>query len=153
MIHTELNREDALVLLQMGKDLFDESHFSEDETFNPQRVWTIFELTLKMPNKFFICYDKTEDGIIRGGFLAQATTHYFSDELFATDMAVFIRPEYRGSTTFFKLLRAAETWARQIGAGKFRLSHNTGINTESGLRTFERAGYKRDGYILTKELD
>lgn len=152
MIHTELNREDALVLLQMGKDLFDESHFSIDETYNPQRVWTIFDLTLKMPHKFFICYDKTEDGIIRGGFLAQTTTHYFSDQVFGTDMAIFIRPEYRGSSVFIKLLRTAEQWAKQCGASKFRLSHNTGINTEAGVRSFERAGYKRDGYILTKEL-
>lgn len=147
MIKTELNREDALALLEGGKMFWQESHFS-DEPFDPERCWRYMEATLTQPNRYFVAYDSE----YRGFILMVASEHWFSGTLRAADMCFYVKPEYRGSKIALQLVRKAEEWAKQIGAKDITIFHNTGIRTEKAEGFFTRIGYPKAGYIFTKEL-
>lgn len=151
MVRTELTREDALILLQMGKDLFDESHF-RNENFQPNKVWVLLNATLKYPTRYFICYDKTDGGEIGGYIFAYANENYFSDHLVAQDYAMYVKPEYRGSSIFIRLLKTFEKWADNIGAQEIRIGHSTGIDSEKTQALFKKLGFKQTATIFSKEI-
>lgn len=147
MIKTEINREDALRLLETFKTFHQESQF-KDEPFDPQRIWTLLDGSLKFPDRLFIAYDDQMRGFI--GVAKQE--HFFSGVPKVYDLGFYVSPECRGTSLGVRLLTKAEEWATKIGAKDLTIFHNTGIDLESAPRLFTRLGYNLDGYIFTKEL-
>lgn len=88
------------------------------------------------------------DGRIVGGMLALATPHWFSPDLVACDLALFIDAEHRGGTAGPRLLQAYAEWARDMGAAIVTLGLTTGINTERTAAMCERMGWRRAGLVM-----
>src|ERR1700743_2057968 len=122
MIKTKLTREDALQIIELGRELHKESRFAA-EPYNEQKCWTALDGTLRFPDKVFIAYDDQ----FRGFALILIGTEFFNEVKRASDMAVYIKPEFRGSSLFIKLITAAEKWAKENGAIDLTINHNTGI--------------------------
>lgn len=151
MLHTELTHEDALKIVEIGKQLHAESHFNS-EPYDVNRVWRLLQHTTTMPRKVFICYDKI-DNDIRGFVIGYIQDHFFSGVSMAQDFCVYIKPEYRGvGKLFHDMINSFEQWAKDCGASSVTIYHNTGINTENAPRLFSRLGYANRGYIFAKEL-
>lgn len=147
MIKTQLTREDALRILEMGKIFHQESQF-KDEPFNAEKCWTLLDSTLRYPDQRFIAYDDQ----FRGFIIMGINEHFFSPVKKAEDFCLYIDPEHRGGSLAPRLIQAAEEWATSKGAIDMTIYHNTGINMEKAQGFFNRSGYETKGYIFTKEL-
>lgn len=146
MILHKLTKDTALKILELGQQLHAESKYHDSE-YNKERCWAILEATQTNPN-LFIAFDAEFKGFI----IIQLSTHYFSGELWAADLAFYIKPEYRNGTLSKRLLDSAEKWAKEKGATELTIYHNTGINTDKAQGFFNRVGYNTAGYIFTKDL-
>tara|TARA_R110001592_G_scaffold131052_1_gene344642 strand:- start:17130 stop:17585 length:456 start_codon:yes stop_codon:yes gene_type:complete len=73
------------------------------------------------------------------------TAHYFTDQLIASDIIVYVRPERRGSLAAVKLLKNYILWADQQNASHITLGISTGIHPEKTKRFYERLGFKTIG--------
>lgn len=147
MIKTQLTREDALQILELGRQLHAESRFNE-QPYDEQRCWTVLDATVRFPEKFFIAYDDSFKGFI----IMHMQEHYWSGHKWATDFCLYVAPEKRGSMMAYRLEKAAEKWAKEKGAREMTIFHNTGINMEDAPAIFNRLGFNTAGYIFTKEL-
>jgi GNAT superfamily N-acetyltransferase len=147
MIKTQLQREDALQIIELGRRLHKESRFKE-QPFNYDRCWNVLERTVLQPERDFIAFDSE----YRGFILMTMTEEFFSGTKWAGDRSLYIAPEHRGGSLVVRLIDAAQDWAKQNGAEEMTIFHNTGINTEQAPKLFGKLGFDMKGYIFVKEI-
>lgn len=147
-ILTKLTREAALQVLDIGEVFAKETCFA-NEGYDRDRVWSLLEATVTVPDKRFIAYDSE----LRGFIIMGISEHYFSGVKKAADFCLYIKPEHRGGSLVVRLLQAAQNWAYANGAKDITIYHSTGINTEKAPRLFNKLGFNMEGYIFTKGLD
>ena len=147
MIKTQLDREAALEIMKLGKQLHAESRFS-DELFDDQRCWSILDGTINNPEKLFIAYDSE----YRGFILMVMNQEFFSGKKWAADLSLYVKPECRGGSLVVRLLDAAYKWAKEHGARDVTIFHNTGIDTDKAPQLFGKLGFNMKGYIFVKEI-
>jgi len=150
-IHTLLNREDALEMLKLAEQMHAESPYYNKKPFDKQRLWNLFDASVRNPSRVCMIYAK-EGNEFLGGILGQMNEQYFSGQLVASDLGMFIKPEHRGGTTFVKLFKTFEKWAKDSGAKTIVVGHTTGNNTDKAKGMFERLGYSFMGFVFNKEL-
>jgi GNAT superfamily N-acetyltransferase len=73
------------------------------------------------------------------------TSHYFTDELIASDIIVYVRPERRGSSAAVKIIKKYILWAKEQKASHTTLGISSGIHPEKTKRFYERLGFKTIG--------
>lgn len=147
MIRTDLDREAALKILELGKKFHMESRFKHEE-YNPERVWSLLQKIQTYPSHYFIAYDDQFRGLIA----MVRMENYWSGETTAQDLAFYVSPEARGTPIAVRLERAAREWAQQIGATEMIIYHNTGIESDNAPALFSRLGYNKQGYIFSREI-
>ena len=103
------------------------------------------------PTRLFLTYSKN-NGIIEGGILGRISEQYFSDELTASDMAMFIKPAHRGSILFVRLFKNFEKWSKDNKVTSIVIGHTTGINMDKVQGMYTRLGYNSMGYVFNKEI-
>jgi len=150
-IHTKLTREDALAMLEIAEQMHKESPNFQNKPFDRERIWKLFDATVKYPSRFCMIYAKDGDKPI-GGILGKITEQYFSGDLVASDFGMFILPEHRGGSCFVRLFKEFEKWSIDNGATSIMVGHTTGVNTENAQGMFLRLGYSLMGYVFNKEL-
>jgi ribosomal protein S18 acetylase RimI-like enzyme len=148
MIKTELTTDDALQILELGKQLHQESHF-RDEPFDGQRCWNLLGSTISNPTERFIAFDSE----YRGFILLGMSEHFFSGKKIASDYCFYVKPEHRGSTVAWRLLLEARKWAAENKAISLTIFHNTGIDIDKAQRLFTKLGFDMKGYIFTQEFE
>lgn len=151
MIYKELTREDALKILDLGKEIHAETRFSHTE-YSREAFWKLLNATRTLPDKYFCTYSKNSEGEVTAFFLGIITEEYFSGKLMANDLGMFVKKEHRGSSQFVRLLKEFENWAKNNNAYKITLYHSTGIDPEKSLKMFPKLGYEHFGYIFDKEF-
>lgn len=147
MIKTELTREDAIHILELGKALHQESRF-KDSPFSVEACWSVLEQTLVNPEKFFVAFDDQYHGFI----LMHMGVEFFNGLKCAHDLSLYVLPEYRGSGLAGKLIHAAEEWAMANQATSITINHNTLINPEKAQYFFNKLGFTMTGFIFEKSL-
>ena len=150
-IYTQLTREDALELLKIAEQMHKEAVNYNHKKFDKERLWALFDASVRTPARTCMVYAKDGDEIV-GGILGHINNQYFSGDLVASDLGMFIKPEHRGGTTFIRLFKAFEQWAIDNKATSIIVGHTTGVNTEKSKGMFARLGYDLMGYIFHKEL-
>jgi ribosomal protein S18 acetylase RimI-like enzyme len=148
MIKTQLTREDAFKILEMGREFHKESRF-KDEAFDVEKIWSVLDRTVIMPEKYFIAYDSEFKGFI----LMHMGTEFFNSVIRASDLCLYIAPEHRGGALVIKLIQEARKWAKDNGAYDMTIYHNTGIAPDKAIRLFERLGFTLNGYIFGHKLN
>jgi GNAT superfamily N-acetyltransferase len=151
MIHTTINREDALKILDLGKEIHAETRFSHTE-YSKEAFWKLLNLCSLYPTRYKCIYSKNDLGEITAFFLGLITEEYFSGKLIAYDLGMFVKKEFRGSSQFIRMLKEFELWAKENGAYKAVLYHSTGIDPDKALTMFPKLGYEHYGYIFDKEF-
>jgi GNAT superfamily N-acetyltransferase len=95
-----------------------------------------------------------EDGKLVGVAAMMAGERWFGPERYATDLMVYVKPEYRGGRAFILLVRALESWAMDFGIEELTLGVSAGISDEVAVRAYQRLGYTlMPTRVLTKRLD
>jgi GNAT superfamily N-acetyltransferase len=87
------------------------------------------------------------------GYMA-GVVHFtlFNDIVRASDVGMYIIPEYRGGTIITILLARFEEWAISKGAKQLWLGQTTGNRIDLTKRFYERKGYTVVGVNCVKEI-
>jgi GNAT superfamily N-acetyltransferase len=87
------------------------------------------------------------------GFVsAVISSFFFSDYERATDVGLYVLPEHRGGRAAFKLLKAIETWSKEMGAKELCMGQSVGVNIEGVKKFYEHNGYQIGGFNSMKRL-
>jgi len=133
-------------LVELGALMHAESPRFSGFAFLPDRLKGNITLIMGMLGGYVSIAEK--DGQVIGGFVAVATPHYACDVLQASDLALFIHPDHRGSTIAARLVRAYVTWAKGIGAEP-NISLNTGVQPERTADLLRALGGVNTGSVWT----
>lgn len=133
-------------LIELGQAMHGESRFSHMR-FEPSKVDAMLRMVIDRG-----CLIVAErDGEIFGGFAGVLEQHWFSSDLIATDIALFVDPGKRGGLAAANLVKAFVAWAKEKGAALIDIGVNTGVRTYETARLFERLGGKSAGLLYTWE--
>ena len=147
MIKTQLTREDALKILELGRALHGESQFKH-EKFDDERCWSLLDSTLRYPDRCFIAYDDQ----FRGMIILQMSTNFFSGAKWAGDQVFFVAPEARKHGLSDELLEAGKKWAKENGAVDLTIIHNAGIGLDWSDQYYAKRGFNLTGKVYSISL-
>jgi GNAT superfamily N-acetyltransferase len=87
------------------------------------------------------------------GFLAGIVTeHYFADTIYATNIALYVSPNRRGSRAAYRLVREFERVARAKGASEIMLGVTSGVGARRTERFYNALGYSTVGALTVKYI-
>jgi len=92
------------------------------------------------------------EGKIAGMLSFLVAEYFFGNDRFASDLCVYVTPEYRGGSAFFRLLVAFEAWATDLCVQELILGTSTGVGQANTVRALERLGYKQFSTGLLKRV-
>ena len=147
-VATEADIE-ALVLL--GERLYEESSvYYEVHDFSRDK--TALSIRGLMGNSTCLVLIAEQDGEAIGYLGGYCTPQFFGYTKTAGDFSLYVAPEYRGGSAFFRLLQHFEEWATGQGAVDLAPGISTELNLEAVVSCYERLGYRRSGVILRKRI-
>lgn len=91
-----------------------------------------------------------EDGI--GCMFGMLTRQWYSYELNAHELILYVLPEHRGARTAMRLIAGLEDAAKRGGARYLQVGVTTGMQEDRTIKLYERLGYEKFGGGLRKEL-
>lgn len=133
-------------LIELGALMHEEAPAFRGMSFDADKLAALMRNVMGSPTGFAMC--AVRDGLVIGGMLAVATPHFFSPDLVACDLALFIAREHRGGMAAVRLLDAYRRWGAGIGAAKVQIGVMTGIAPELLESLCVRMGAKRAGVVM-----
>ena len=91
-------------------------------------------------------------GRLLGLYIGMCTPVFFSPDMVATDVLMYVLPDERRGQVGRKLVDAFEAWAREQGARQIRPGVSIGGNIEAPAKLYHAAGYQTSGYNFVKTL-
>lgn len=136
--------DDLPRLLALGRAMHAESRYSV-LSYSADKVLNM--LMLVMQRGLVLVAER--DGQVIGGFAGIVEPHWFSTDLIATDLALFVEPNKRGGFAAAALVGGFLDWAEQRGAKMTDILINTGVRIEATAKLFDRLGGTQAGLIYT----
>ena len=87
-----------------------------------------------------------------GCLVGMLSTHYFGNTLQASDLMLYVKPQWRGSRSAYLLIKAFERFARDSKAQVVQLGISADIDCEKVRGFYEKMGYKVTGRLTVKEI-
>lgn len=140
---------DIPALLAMGAAMHAESPRFSVMPYSEEKVYNLAVLLLNTPEAGGILIAESGD-IIVGMMAFVVGEHFFGPSRYASDLIVYVRPEHRGGSAFFKLITAFEKWADELGVDEKLLGVSTGVHPEQTIAALQRLGYVYFGGSLRK---
>lgn len=111
--------------------------------FDPERVLDRCNQIFDNPGTMIgnVVIDNGQIVGMMGGYIAP---YDYGDDMIASDILVYVTPDYRGSTAFIKLIRAYVAWALPLAKLVF-LTQTTGINPDVVSDLYQRLGFRPVG--------
>lgn len=144
----EADIESTVKLCRM---LSDEAPAYRNKGFNEEKTRALITAFAEWRENL-VCYVVDNEGEIVGILglvIMDSPTH---DYKYATDVGFYIKREYRGSPAAVRMIRAAETLAKTLGASEINIGASSGINMEKTVYMYEKMGYTMASYGMVKEL-
>lgn len=144
-----LQAEDKTAVFHMATAMYAESPRFNVRTLSYVKTEKVIDFFISNPSTgraFVAEYDGVLIGMI-GGVIVE---HFFSEDTYATDLVVYVKPDRRGSSAAVRLIKAFEQWAFSVGVDEVLLGVSTGINQADTVRIYERLGYKVSSNSLIK---
>ncbi len=138
--------DDLDVLMDIGEAMHKESPRFSRMTYSHAKVLQTFIDLINADCGLIVVAE--QDGEIIGGIAAMATPHWFSHDLMASDLALFILPEHRGGMTAVRLIKHYIAWAGEKGAVITQMGISTGVHAEETAAMFSAVGLKQFGYLF-----
>lgn len=144
-------KADLPALIEMGQALHAESPRYAHMAFKPEKLRKLFQhlqgTLLAQPG---CCLVAEEAGYVVGMTVGIIAERWFSDDLYLTDLTMYVRPDHRSGATFLRLVRALERWGRDEGLADIVLGVSTEIHAKETARAYEAMGYRLAGYTMVK---
>ena len=139
---------DFPTMVTMGQDMRDESPRFSRLGYSPDRCLELLAGLSVSPQGLVLVAE--QDGVIVGMLLGLASRHFFSDDITASELVVYVAPEARGGSAAVKLIRQFEAWAVEQGAADIVLGVSTEVHADRTAQFYERLGYAPSGISLVK---
>lgn len=110
----------------------------------------IKEAILKPQIAFFVA--ETNNQVV-GYFVGCISKHFFTEDLQAHDLALYVTESHRGSSAAVKLVKAFEAWVKNQNVKQVWFGQSVGHEIEKTQKFYERLGYKTMGVNTVKELE
>jgi len=123
-------------LVQMGVRFLRDSEYGGLMPQNVSKITRSFADCLEHPERAAI-FVSDDEQMVTGFIVMMLSSHYWSDELIASELGWWVEPEHRRSGAGLGLLVAAENWAIEKGA---RAIHMV-APTPALKRLYTRRGY------------
>ena len=137
---------DVPALVDLGRAMHAESERFSRLQFDPERL----AATLRLAIERHFAQVVDVDGKLIGGMVALLTPHWFSPDLTACDLALFMTPECRGTIAAARLLNAYAFWARGHGSKLTLFGVMSGVHVEQTVAMCERLGWRRAGVVMER---
>lgn len=134
--------EDIPRLIELGRMMHAESRYAALD-YAPQKVDALLQ---RLIADGFMVVAQSGERVV-GGFAGMISEHWFSHDLIAADLALFIEPDARGGMTAPRLVRAFRDWARGRGAKLIHAGITTGVHEEETARLYEALGGRKCGEL------
>lgn len=92
------------------------------------------------------------DGEVVGFVLALVSKSFFGPDLVASELAVYVTPEYRGTRAGVKLVRAYVAWAKSRGAKRINSGNSAGMDDQKYLKLLTFAGFQPAGSLVYQDI-
>lgn len=141
-----INKHDVLDIIDMTKELGRESpvysQYEQDETY------VAITLEQMILDDHFIGFIVPSVGFMFGSLGAQ----WYSPRLDFYESLLYIRPEHRGGSLAYRLIRKVEQEAKAAGAHVFWAGASTQLEESKTLALYERLGFTRTSQGVRKDL-
>ncbi len=149
--------QDLPQLLALSRALRDETltmrHISMDEA----KLTSVYRRAFDDNDKRVCLFVYERDGLIGGGLLGAISEYYFSRELCASDLYLYVAPRYRrglmGGMIARRLFECYRDWAREAGVREIRTGVSTGIAMEAAHRFYTAMGMTHLGGLYSIVTD
>ena len=138
--------EDIPRRVDLGRVMHGESPTFCRLRFDSDKLAATISSTITSAGGF--AYVAEQGDAVVGGMLAMITPHYFSHDLVACDLALFMAPEHRGGMAAVRLINAYVKWAEYHGAVVTQLGVMTGVNVDKTEALLHRLGWHRSGLVM-----
>lgn len=138
---------DMSTMMKLGRLMHSESPRFRKISFSEEKCEQTFN-TLLPGGGIFVAECGEE---MAGMFIGMAHEHYFSYEMTASDLLLYVQPKFRRTSAATRLVKAFETWAFNQGIGVISLSCNTGIKPMETIKWLGRMGFEFNGGVTYKE--
>lgn len=141
---------DFSALIEMGRALHDESPRYRGMAYDEGKVRRLAERLAALDGVALMLVAESKGEMV-GMFIAIIAERWFSDDKYITDLTVYVRPEHRGTTAFYRLVKAFEAWADEHGVQDIAIGVSTEIHTDRTVHAYRHLGYKLAGYTMVKQ--
>jgi GNAT superfamily N-acetyltransferase len=139
-------KEDVPELVELGRQMHAEASRLNKLRYVPGKVFVQLSSMIGADHCFVRVVE--EDGRLVGGLVAAVEPHWFSTDLLAYDMALFMRPDKRGGLAAAQLAKQYTEWAKERGAVVIQMGISTGVRLEATSALLERVGFKPAGFLF-----
>lgn len=145
----QIGNQDWVHIKAMVPAIHAESRY-RDSKLSIEKVERLFDDTLQ--NKNQCCFLLWKKGECIGLFAGIAVAHYFTNDVYASDLMFYVVPKERKTRAALLLVRAFERWAAMLNCVEISVGISTDVETEKVARFYEKLGYKRNAIGLRKEI-
>jgi GNAT superfamily N-acetyltransferase len=139
---------DFAALVAMGEDMHHESPRFAGLSYSQERCHALLAGLSASPHGLALVAE--QGGEIVGMLLGLVSKHFFSDDLTASELVVYVRPQARGGSAAVKLVRQFEAWATDLGVADITLGVSTEVHADRTAQFYQRLGYAPSGLTLVK---
>ncbi len=132
--------DDIAQIIAMGEAMHAESPRYRTLGFKAHKVGDLAFAFIKNPALGGVLVAEKENTLV-GMFAFHISEHFFSDDLFASDIVMYIKPEHRGGSIFPRFVAAFEILTDERGVKEKLLGVSTGVDAERTLAVLARLGY------------
>ena len=132
---------DIPAIIEMARDMHAESPRYRDLSFNAEKINSLALALIRVPGAGGVLVAESESRLV-GMFAFHVGQHFFSDDTFASDVVMYVRPKHRSGSLFPRLVKAFEAWADEYGVKEKLLGVSAEIDSPRVVAVLERLGYK-----------
>jgi GNAT superfamily N-acetyltransferase len=133
---------DVPAIVELAAAMHAESPHHQAMNLNAAKVAHALSLMLARPLTALLLVIDT-GGVIDGGAIAHIESPWFSDDLIAQEVAMYVTPAKRGGLGAARLVAHMDAWARAMGARLLLAGCTTGITAERTIALYEHLGFAR----------
>jgi len=140
-------------LLAIASLMHLESWFSNLSMSIP-KVHHLIDLALNSNMAFARTFTVGREDRVCGFFMGMVQPHYFSEDLFAVDLGLYIERAHRGGggIAAMRCIREFEEWAARKGVKEIMLGVSAGIADMKAIALYEALGYTKGAIALHKKV-
>ena len=119
------------------------------------KIEQLFNLQFQVDNMkvIYCCHTEKDLDLLVGFGAFIVSPQFFGDDLVGQDLMIWVHKLYRGSSAFYRIVKAYEQWAKSQNAVEICLSTSTGVDTQGTSRLYTKLGYPLTSVTHIKQCD